>query len=228
MPRKQPTPEPPAVRARVRRGNVADAEQLRADLVQAALELFSSGGLEAVSMRTIAAKVGVGTMTPYRYFTDKAELLTHLWESVLAQLYAYVSRAVNRQRNPRDRHRAWITAYLDYWEKHPEQYRLVYMSATTTMEDPRTGFVSVPTYAALVKKAQDLTVELAQSIGAGLTHAKRAADIRLMMELGYLHGVLVNKRYQWSPKAPLRDAYVDAIVKQVESTLLAGARAPNA
>jgi hypothetical protein len=43
-----------------------------------------------------------------------------------------------------------------------------------------------------------------------------------MMQLGYLHATLVNRRYEWSDRAPLRAAYIEQIVATVERCLLAG------
>jgi AcrR family transcriptional regulator len=44
-------------RKRVRRNNQQDADQLRERFVEAAFELFAEGGLESVSIRSVAAKV---------------------------------------------------------------------------------------------------------------------------------------------------------------------------
>src|SRR5258706_4489038 len=71
----------PAVR--VRRGNADDHERMRQRCLAAAESLFANGGVEAVTMRAVAAKVGVPPMAPYRYFYDKAELLSGLWQSVI-------------------------------------------------------------------------------------------------------------------------------------------------
>ena len=72
-------PRKPPARTRVRRGHEGDAERLRAELIDATLALFAEGGLDAVSVRAVAARVGVSPMTTYRYFANKAELLGGLW-----------------------------------------------------------------------------------------------------------------------------------------------------
>ena len=73
MPVKKTSTAP--ARARVRRGSEADADKLRDELLAAALALFMEGGVESVTMRALATKVGVSAMTPYRYFEDKNHLL---------------------------------------------------------------------------------------------------------------------------------------------------------
>jgi TetR/AcrR family tetracycline transcriptional repressor len=70
MPRTAPrqTTDRPARRGRRRRFS-------RSEIAEAALELVDSEGLEALSMQRLAQRLGMGTMTLYGYFRDKAELL---------------------------------------------------------------------------------------------------------------------------------------------------------
>ena len=79
-------------RARVRRGNADDARQRRAELLAATMQLFSEGGLDAVSMRAVATKVGVSTMTPYYYFADKPALLAFCQQNALTGLLDLAAR----------------------------------------------------------------------------------------------------------------------------------------
>jgi AcrR family transcriptional regulator len=58
------------------------ASARRQQIVDAAVELADAEGLEAVSMRRLAEKLGVGTMTPYSYVADKDELLDLMLDEV--------------------------------------------------------------------------------------------------------------------------------------------------
>ena len=51
-------------------------EDLRAKILDAARELFVNEGVEAVSMRKVADKIGYSATTLYSYFDDKALLYT--------------------------------------------------------------------------------------------------------------------------------------------------------
>lgn len=51
-------------------------------IVDRAVAMADESGLDAVSMRTIAAQLGVGTMTLYRYIPTKAELLDLMLDRV--------------------------------------------------------------------------------------------------------------------------------------------------
>ncbi len=52
-------------------------------IVAAGVELADSEGLEALSMRRLAQKLGVGTMSLYRYVPSKEELLNLMLDSVV-------------------------------------------------------------------------------------------------------------------------------------------------
>ena len=49
--------------------------ELASALVQAALDLLSEDGVDAVSLRAVARRAGVSAMAPYRHFPNKESLL---------------------------------------------------------------------------------------------------------------------------------------------------------
>lgn len=220
--RKTNKPRHAASRQRVRRGNAEDAERTRDSLLAAAEKLFAEQGLEAVTIRAVAALAGMSAMTPYRYFADKAELLAGLWQSVLSAVHQRMVVAIGAHRGGRARQRASLDAFLGYWEEHPDHYRLVYMTEQTT-RGSEAAFVSVPIYKDMLDLVQGVTKDLAAEIGADMTHAKIAGDIRFTMLLGYLNAQLVNRRYPWSDPKSLRAAYIEQIIATVERCLLEGA-----
>jgi AcrR family transcriptional regulator len=65
--------------------------------------LFAEGGLEAVSMRALSTRLGISAMTPYYYFADKAELPNALWQQVLKEVVATISRALDAHAGARNR-----------------------------------------------------------------------------------------------------------------------------
>ena len=69
------------------------AEQTRAAITQAALDLFRSRGYEATTMRAIAQEAGVSTGNAYYYFGSKEELIQEFYLRSHAEHLA-ASRAV--------------------------------------------------------------------------------------------------------------------------------------
>ncbi|MBN6034999.1 TetR/AcrR family transcriptional regulator [Amycolatopsis sp. 195334CR] len=76
-----------AAGATVTRAAPADPERSLtvAAIVQAAIDVADAEGAGALSMRRIAAELGAGTMSLYRYVADKEELLLHMVEEVIAR-----------------------------------------------------------------------------------------------------------------------------------------------
>jgi len=173
-------------------------------------------------MRGIAAAVGVSVMTPYRYFADKADLLGGLGQSVIRAVCDRMTVAIAAAKTGSAKQRASLDAFLGYWEENPDHYRLVYMTEQTTGRDAPSNMTRAPVYAEIVELVAGVTRAVAAEIGASLVNARLAGDIRFMMQLGYLHATLVNRRYEWSDRAPLRAAYIEQIVATVERCLLAG------
>ncbi|AUY49519.1 TetR/AcrR family transcriptional regulator C-terminal domain-containing protein [Streptomyces sp. CB01881] len=68
-------PAPTPASTRPTRPVAADGELSQERIVRAALELADAEGLAAVSMRAVAARLGVSAMSPYRYVTSKEELV---------------------------------------------------------------------------------------------------------------------------------------------------------
>lgn len=60
---------------------IVDHERYRAELIEGCRELFARQGYRALSMRAIAASLGVSTGTLYHYFPDKHSLFSQLVES---------------------------------------------------------------------------------------------------------------------------------------------------
>ncbi len=222
-PAPAPTPVTPA-RARVRRGSAADAERLRDELVAVALALFIEGGLEAVTMRAVATRVGVSAMTPYRYFEDKGHLLRGIWQYVLASALAAMRARAEGLTDARELVRAQVNAFIDYWEAHPDHYRLVYMTEQTIRPDAGGKFTTLPAYTSVLDNAIDLSRALARATGGDEQHAKLATDVRFMMVSGYLHGRLVNRRYPWMPADVLRPAFIELVVEAMTTCLREGPR----
>jgi AcrR family transcriptional regulator len=55
-------------------------------IVRAGIEIADADGLEALSMRRIAARLGAGTMSLYRYLPAKAELLDLMFDAAIGEV----------------------------------------------------------------------------------------------------------------------------------------------
>jgi len=213
----------PVALPRVRRGNAEDAERMRATLTETALALFSDGGLDAVSMRGLSARLNISAMTPYHYFADKADLLSALWQHVLKDVYATVSRAIEEQVGARARLKAYIDAFLLYYETRPDEYRLVFLTQHAAHKSEKAGADQASIFIELRSLFRRTTTEFAAEIGSGPEHLKIAEDLVFIAQLGYLQAALLNRRYPWGEHTALRSACVNQTLLMVERCLINGA-----
>ncbi len=100
---------------------------LRRALIEATRQMIRDGGVEAVSLRKLAERVGVSRTAAYHYFRDKNVLLCTLaeegfqrWQRQVAQICADDSRP------PAARFHAYITWYMTNAADNPEYYDLMF------------------------------------------------------------------------------------------------------
>jgi AcrR family transcriptional regulator len=211
----------PVQRRRVRRGSAEDHDELCQQIVSAAFAIHEREGVAALSMRTLAAEVGVSPMALYRYYASKGELLRAMWERVLTDAQAAVRSAIALEATARGQLRASIESFLRYWEAHPAHFRLVYMTPETMAEAAAHDgpLTRTAAYESAVDLAVPLMDELATEIGGNRRRAPIARDLRMSLMVGYLHARIVNTRYAWSDFDALRTCTIDTIAAGVEACL---------
>src|SRR5256885_1210589 len=111
------TPAPP--HRRVRRGSAEDHDELRQHIVAAAFAIHARDGVAALSMRTLAAELGVSAMALYRYYPRRADLLPRMGEVVLPEAQEPFRAARAKGPPPRERLRPSFAGFFAYWEAHP-------------------------------------------------------------------------------------------------------------
>ncbi|WP_424186448.1 GntR family transcriptional regulator [Actinokineospora sp. G85] len=74
------------LRSRSRRRVGSDGELSRERVVRAAIEIADAEGLAALSMRGVAERLGVATMSPYRHVGGKGELITLMADAAYGEL----------------------------------------------------------------------------------------------------------------------------------------------
>ncbi|MEM0935319.1 MAG: TetR/AcrR family transcriptional regulator [Pseudomonadota bacterium] len=93
---------------------------------QAALRLFAQEGYAAVSMRRIAAEVGVQAGALYTYTPDKQALLADLMRGHMEDLLATWARE-HHPKAPKDRLRHFTEFHIRYHLERPDEVFVSYM-----------------------------------------------------------------------------------------------------
>ena len=97
------------------------------EILGAARELFLQHGVENVSTRQIATRVGISQTALYVYFKNKGEMLDRLTEGAFRNLREAMQEVSDRHSDPVDFLRAWIPEYVRFGLKHPDEYRLTFL-----------------------------------------------------------------------------------------------------
>ncbi|QFU75200.1 TetR/AcrR family transcriptional regulator [Halioglobus maricola] len=111
------------------------------DLKQALLDetarILREEGEEALSLRTLAAKLGVSRTAPYNHFKNKQSLLCAVAEDGFTRFNQSMKNArdLSRDKGGEAITRAMVKAYLDFARSHREYYDLMFAGEFWRSED---------------------------------------------------------------------------------------------
>lgn len=100
---------------------------LRTTLLEVASEMIKEHGIEEVSLRKLAARVGVSRTAPYHHFKDKNALLCGIAESGFQQLDK-INQLGYKEKNlsKREHFSHFIHNYIQFASNNPELYELMF------------------------------------------------------------------------------------------------------
>lgn len=105
-------------------------DRLRHEILDAAMELLlETGQVRAVSIRSVAQRVGVTSPSIYLHFQDKDALLDAVCARYLSRLDQEMEQAAMGQSSTVDVLRAQGLAYVRFALQTPELYRLATMGS---------------------------------------------------------------------------------------------------
>lgn len=135
---------------------------LRRDLVDTALELIAREGPSAVSLRSLARRLGVSHAAPANHFPDKATLFTAIAIQGFQLLSAAIEDAV-RQLGPdataSQRMAAAGRAYTGFAVNHRAHFEVMWQRDLLHQDDPRLAAAGDATFALLLGGVHDAQAE---------------------------------------------------------------------
>lgn len=110
-------------------------EKMRSRILNAARERFLEHGLDGLSMRGIAAKVGVSSMTLYLYYDSRQDIVRH----IVAEGFGLLNHALEEEAagDPETRIHRMSQAYSNFARQNPGYYGAMfrYLAATPELCD---------------------------------------------------------------------------------------------
>lgn len=187
----------------------ADVAGFRERICAAAERLFAERGAEGVTMRELAAALGVSAMTPYRYFKDKDDILAAVRANGFNRFADAVEAAFAATTDPVEGSFAVADAYRRFAFEHPQTFKLMF-----DLNQPNEG--EYPDLIAAEKRAfATMTRHVQRHIDSGAV----SGDAQRLGTLSWaaVHGVVV---LELAGKLPRGAA--EALVHDMGATLLVG------
>jgi AcrR family transcriptional regulator len=106
-----------------------EVDSMRARLCTCALDIFRESGIESVSFRALAERMGVSHTLPYRYFENKDALLASVRVLCFEQFERYVRERESLEVQALSRVLAVLDAYVSFVFDHRIEYELIFASS---------------------------------------------------------------------------------------------------
>jgi AcrR family transcriptional regulator len=193
-------------------------EDLRAKILDAARELFVSEGVEAVSMRKVADKIGYSATTLYNHFDDKEALLYALCDADFGTLHEMFKK-VGKIVDPVERLRKMGETYITFALRYPSHYRFMFMTprvhhSEDVHREIERGNPDQDSYAFV-------RATVVEALAAGAFRAEyQDADLLSQVVWSAVHGVaslhLIMKKgewIQWRPAEEVAQTAVDVMIR---------------
>lgn len=152
-------------------------------ILGAAREIIDSEGFSALSMRALAARVGLSAGAIYMYYAGKNDLIGALWQDASNDLGIHLEGISRNEPDPIAALRAVAIAYADFALRHPIPFRLLF---SLNVERPPQPFDedgrNHPAYD-LVRR------RMAEAIAMGVVQSQDV-DLAVQILWAAIHGVL--------------------------------------
>ena len=104
-----------------------DKEKIRETIIAAAEEIFLEEGYEGLSMRKIGDKVSYSPAALYFQFSNKREILSHIWERIFTEVFEACDKAAKTETSPSEKVIAFCVSYVRYWVENPSHYTMIHL-----------------------------------------------------------------------------------------------------
>jgi AcrR family transcriptional regulator len=114
---------------------IVDREAYRREILEKCLHLFSRKGYAKVTMREIAAEVGVSTGTLYHYFPTKEKIQEALFSHIMETNVGEYLRRVEKTESVAER----LRIIAEFWKEHGDYYQNVMLLAVDSYRNDTDG-----------------------------------------------------------------------------------------
>ena len=183
-------------------------EELRAEILEAAREIFVEGGYEAFSMRKLARIVGYSPAAIYLHFENKEQLFDVLVEESFAHLYEALETLLrDRRRNPVRQLKRGLRLYVEWGLRYPNEYSIAFLVRNPAKKPYRTH------------RAFDVARSIVKLCLAGSRAGERDLELSTQAVWATIHGItsllIQRPSFPWVSKDRLIEQVIDSAVSGV-------------
>ncbi|MCX6435524.1 MAG: TetR/AcrR family transcriptional regulator [Actinobacteria bacterium] len=148
-------------------------DERRAQLLAAALEVFTAAGYHSAAMDEIADRAGVSKPVLYQHFPSKLDLYLAVLDIHIDSLVFEIQKAIASTPENSNRVRATVVAYFNFIESEGEAFRLLFesdMSVEPAVRErlTRMTYDCAAAISAIISLDTGLPQEAAMLLGVGL------------------------------------------------------------
>ena len=148
-------------------------DERRAQLLAAALEVFTAAGYHSAAMDEIADRAGVSKPVLYQHFPSKLDLYLAVLDIHIDSLVFEIQKAIASTPENSNRVRATVVAYFNFIESEGEDFRLLFesdMSVEPAVRErlTRMTYDCAAAVSAVISLDTGLPQEAAMLLGVGL------------------------------------------------------------
>lgn len=109
---------------------------LKEALIEAGLDILAESGLDGLSLRTCAARVGVSHTAPKNHFGNMGGLLTAIAARGYGELAGWMTRDLPDGATRHEKRNAALEGYVAFARANPHLFELMYSGSRTNRDDP--------------------------------------------------------------------------------------------
>lgn len=193
------------------------------EILAAAKQLFLEEGVENVSTRKIAERVGISQAALFTYYKTKDDILGQLIRNAFEELGRALAEVDGKAVDTRSWLRQCIASYIEFGLRYPDEYRLAFMTIKSYRKpynaDPAQqageGYrVGVPVFMQLEKR-------IGQAIEEGVIKTELGSSMLVAQVLwASIHGLVAILIARPKPHFPWEET--DKLIQAQTEMLMAG------
>jgi TetR/AcrR family fatty acid metabolism transcriptional regulator len=182
-------------------------------ILEGALRVFGEKGFDDATVAAICAEAGISEPTLYEYFDSKEDVLFSISELYTRREIERLSELAHYIKDPRERVRAIIQAYLEFYENNP-----LYTSVALLTLKGNRRYVASRAYQSVREAARALIETFQDGVRRGVFRDELDPYLARNMVLGFIEHLTIQWLLVGRPKeiAKETDAIFEMVMRAVD------------